>query len=182
MERNSTKQSSGHIRLSFHALCSYEYRHENSARIYRFHRAGSVCLADWFGTKLKAAQEQIDQTPAFANKAHVAFTEWLFIGHRPGTPSFTNMGGAIDTAGFFNMLMRNSSFVPISDMTGTMEFAGIWKSAARYMPLQGITYSSYIRPRMHRALSASRRSLAAIQYGMALDVCPIFPMCRISML
>ncbi|HEY1963309.1 MAG TPA: alpha-L-arabinofuranosidase C-terminal domain-containing protein, partial [Acidobacteriaceae bacterium] len=35
---------------------------------------------------------------------------------------------AIDTAGFFNMLMRNSSIVPISDMTGIMEFAGIWKN------------------------------------------------------
>jgi alpha-N-arabinofuranosidase len=38
------------------------------------------------------------------------------------------MGGAVDTAGFFNMLMRNAEVVPISDMTGIMEFAGIWKS------------------------------------------------------
>jgi alpha-N-arabinofuranosidase len=37
------------------------------------------------------------------------------------------MGGAINTAGFLNMLMRNSSIVPISDMTGILEFGGIWK-------------------------------------------------------
>jgi alpha-L-arabinofuranosidase len=79
------------------------------------------------GRKLQDEQDQINQYPAFANKAHVAFTEWLFIGHRPGTPSFTNMGGAIDTAGFFNMLMRHTSIVPTSDMTGIMDFAGIWK-------------------------------------------------------
>jgi alpha-N-arabinofuranosidase len=38
------------------------------------------------------------------------------------------MGGAVDAAGFLNMLMRNHSVVPISDMTGILDFAGIWKS------------------------------------------------------
>ncbi len=80
------------------------------------------------GRKLRADQQQIDEHPAFAHRAHVAFTEWLFIGNRAGVPSFRNMGGAVDTAGLFNMLMRNSDIVPISDMTGIMEFAGIWKS------------------------------------------------------
>ncbi len=80
------------------------------------------------GRKLRADQQQIDENPAFANRAHVAFTEWLFVGNRDGVPSFRNMGGAMDTAGLFNMLMRNSDVVPISDMTGIMEFAGIWKN------------------------------------------------------
>jgi alpha-N-arabinofuranosidase len=80
------------------------------------------------GRKLRADQQQIDENPAFAHRAHVAFTEWLFVGNRDGVPSFRNMGGAVDTAGFFNMLMRNSDVVPISDMTGIMEFAGIWKN------------------------------------------------------
>ncbi len=81
--------------------------------------------------KLRSQQEQINQNAAFADKAHIAFTEWLFIGNRPGTPNFTNMGGAIDAASFINMLMRNSSIVPISDMTGIMEFAGIWKKRSQ---------------------------------------------------
>jgi alpha-N-arabinofuranosidase len=80
------------------------------------------------GRKLRADQQQIDEHPAFAHRAHVAFTEWLFIGKRDGVPSFRNMGGAVDTAGLFNMLMRDTDVVPVSDMTGIMEFAGIWKS------------------------------------------------------
>jgi alpha-N-arabinofuranosidase len=83
------------------------------------------------GRKLQDEQDQINKYPAFAGKAHIAFTEWLFIGHLPGSPSFTNMGGAIDTAGFFNMLMRHTSIVPISDMTGIIDFAGIWKDRSQ---------------------------------------------------
>lgn len=79
------------------------------------------------GRKLQQEQDQIDTYPAFAHKAHIAFTEWLFVGPRPGTPNFSNMGGAVDTAGFLNMLMRHAGIVPVSDMTGIMDFAGIWK-------------------------------------------------------
>jgi alpha-N-arabinofuranosidase len=79
------------------------------------------------GNRLRQAQAQINGTPGYDGKAHIAFTEWLFIGERHDAPSFTNSGGAIITGGFLNMLMRNSEIVPISDMTGIMEFAGIWK-------------------------------------------------------
>ena len=92
-----------------------------------FITSAAFALPVELGRKLHDEQNQINQYPAFAHKAHVAFTEWLFIG-RPGTPSFRNMGGAVDAAGFLNMLMRNHSVVPISDMTGIMDFAGIWKS------------------------------------------------------
>jgi alpha-N-arabinofuranosidase len=111
-------------------------------------------------TKLKLAQEQIDQTPAFANKAHIAFTEWLFIGNRPGTPSFSNMGGAIDTAGFFNMLMRNSSIVPISDMTGIMEFGGIWKKRSQVYAAPG-----YYAFKLYSTAHASRPVRVEAQSG-----------------
>jgi alpha-L-arabinofuranosidase len=77
--------------------------------------------------RLQNAQKQINNTPGYAGKAHIAFTEWLFIGARNNAPDFRNTGGAIITGGFLNMLMRNSDIVPISDMTGIMEFAGIWK-------------------------------------------------------
>ena len=89
------------------------------------------------GRKLDDEQDQINKYPAFAGKAHIAFTEWLFIGSRPGTPNFTNMGGAIDTAGFFNMLMRHTSIVPVSDMTGIMDFAGIWKDRSQVFGAPG---------------------------------------------
>jgi alpha-N-arabinofuranosidase len=93
-----------------------------------FMTQAAFALPVGLGRKLRADQQQIDEHPAFAHRAHVAFTEWLFIGNRAGVPSFRNMGGAIDTAGFFNMLVRNADIVPVSDMTGIMEFAGIWKS------------------------------------------------------
>jgi alpha-N-arabinofuranosidase len=89
------------------------------------------------GRKLRADQQQIDEHADFAHRAHVAFTEWLFIGNRAGVPSFRNMGGAIDTAGFFNMVMRNADIVPISDMTGIMEFAGIWKAHSQVYAAPG---------------------------------------------
>jgi alpha-L-arabinofuranosidase len=93
--------------------------------------AAAFALPVELGRRLEQEQQQIDQFPAFAGKAHVAFTEWLFIGHRPGTPNFTNLGGAIDTAGFLNMIMRHAAITPISDMTGIMEFAGIWKKRSQ---------------------------------------------------
>jgi len=83
------------------------------------------------GRRLHKMQDQINGTPAFANKAHIAFTEWLYVGHRNDTPRFNNMAGAIGAAGFLNMLMKNADIVPISDMTGIMEFAGIWKKRSQ---------------------------------------------------
>ena len=86
------------------------------------------------GRRLRAMDRQIDGFPAFAGKTHIAFTEWLFAG-RNGTsrpsPSYDNMGGAVAAAGFFNMLMRNADIVPVSDMTGIVDFAGIWKNRGR---------------------------------------------------
>ncbi len=77
--------------------------------------------------RLRAMRDQIDATQ---QKGHVqiAFTEWLWAS-RPGAnaPNYDNFAGAITTAGFFNALMRSSAWVPISDMTGIVEFAGVWK-------------------------------------------------------
>jgi alpha-N-arabinofuranosidase len=47
------------------------------------------------------------------------------------------MGGALITAGFFNMLIQNADIVPISDMTGIMEFAGIWKKRGQVYAVPG---------------------------------------------
>jgi alpha-N-arabinofuranosidase len=41
------------------------------------------------------------------------------------------MGGAIATGGFLNMLLRTADIVPIADMTGIIEFGGIWKKRSR---------------------------------------------------
>ena len=80
------------------------------------------------GRSLQEMTEQIQQSGHHDTK--IAFTEWLFVSHSASAhaaPDFTNMGGAVITGGFLNMLLDHSTIVPISDMTGIMEFAGIWK-------------------------------------------------------
>lgn len=80
--------------------------------------------------KLRDMQKQIDD--AGHSKTHIAFTEWLFhAGNGNDAPGFNNLGGAVVAGSFFNMLLRNSNIVPISDMTGIIEFAGIWKKRSQ---------------------------------------------------
>ena len=86
------------------------------------------------GDDFNKMQQQVDAAPGWNGKAHFAVTEWLFnskgFGERNFTnesPSWVNEGGAVMAAGFFNTLLRHSDQVKIADMTGLMEFAGIWK-------------------------------------------------------
>ena len=87
------------------------------------------------GRQLHKIQEQINAKPGYRDEAHVAFTEWLWGCCRersvPNAPRYDNMAGAVTTAGFFNMLLQNADVVPVSDMTGIVEFAGIWKKRGR---------------------------------------------------
>jgi alpha-N-arabinofuranosidase len=87
------------------------------------------------GRQLRKMQSQIDQTAGYRGKAHLAFTEWLWVccdgKQAPDAPRWDNMAGAVTTAGFLNMLLQNADIVPISDMTGIIEFAGIWKKRGR---------------------------------------------------
>ncbi len=76
--------------------------------------------------RLREMKKQIDEHPAGRNNVKLAFTEWLFHGANR-SPRFDTMGGAVCTAGFLNTLMRVADFVPISDMTGLIEFGGVWK-------------------------------------------------------
>jgi alpha-N-arabinofuranosidase len=94
----------------------------------------TFALPEELGRKLRAMQAQINQSVNFRDRVHIAFTEWLFVccGAKPDTaPRWDNMGGAVAAGAFFNMLMRNADIVPISDMTGIIEFAGIWKKRGR---------------------------------------------------
>jgi len=71
--------------------------------------------------------KQTQENPQARDRVKTAFTEWLFWARQGDAPRYDNMGGAISTAGFLNMLMRVADIVPIADMTGIMEFGGIWK-------------------------------------------------------
>jgi alpha-N-arabinofuranosidase len=80
------------------------------------------------GRRLRAMNSQIGAS-AHAGRAKLAFTEWLYFDGRESaeTPRFDNLGGALCAAGMLNMIMSNADIVPVSDMTGGIEFAGLWK-------------------------------------------------------
>jgi alpha-L-arabinofuranosidase len=82
------------------------------------------------GRRLRDMNAQI-QDSQDRGRVKTAFTEWLFWAADGNSPRYDNMGGAIGTAGFLNMLLRNADIVPISDMTGIIEFGGIWKKRSR---------------------------------------------------
>jgi len=79
---------------------------------------------------LKNMHEQFETNPG-AGAGKTAFTEWLFWAPSDEFPRYDNMGGAIATGGFLNMLLRSAPIVPIADMTGIVEFGGIWKKRGR---------------------------------------------------
>jgi len=79
--------------------------------------------------KLHQMRQQLESSGA--KDVRTAFTEWLFHAPEDVAPRFDNMGGAIATGGFLNMLLRNADIVPVSDMTGVIEFGGIWKKRGR---------------------------------------------------
>ncbi len=83
--------------------------------------------------RLRMMKQQIDAGERTRGKVKIAFTEWLFASPDKQAPMFRNLGGALCTAGFLNTLMRVADFVTISDMTGLVEFGGIWQN-------HGVTY------------------------------------------
>lgn len=82
-------------------------------------------------TQLRSMKQQIDADPKTRDRVKIAFTEWLFAGSASQAPMYENMGGALCSAGFLNTLMRVSDFTSISDMTGNIEFGGIWQKRGR---------------------------------------------------
>lgn len=78
--------------------------------------------------RLREMKEQLDR---HRSPARIAFTEYLFHGSDDRVPRFTNLGGAIDTAGMCNTFIRVSDFLTLADMTGTVEFGGVWKKRSQ---------------------------------------------------
>ena len=87
----------------------------------------------------------MDEHPELRGKVHLAVTEWLFnskgYGERNFTdesPSWMNEGGAVMAAGFLNTVLRHTAEIKITDMTGIMEFAGIWKRREQVYRRSGV--------------------------------------------
>lgn len=102
--------------------------------------------------RLRLMKQQIDADPQARGRVQIAFTEWLFHGGQGNnSPSFANMGGALCAAGFLNTLIRVSDFTTVSDMTGLIEFGGIWQK-------RGVVYGvpAYWAFRMYSTADATR--------------------------
>ena len=91
----------------------------------------ALALPTGLERRLREMKKQIDGNPATRERVKIAFTEWLFTGPVSGSPMFDNLGGALCTAGFLNTLMRVADFTSVADMTGTIEFGGIWQKRGR---------------------------------------------------
>lgn len=83
------------------------------------------------GRGLDLMKAQLDENLLTRGRAKLAFTEWQFWSPRAEDPRFTNLGGAINSAAFFNMLARRADFVPVSNMSNLVHFAGIHRQRGR---------------------------------------------------
>lgn len=99
-----------------------------------FTAAAAYALPYAVGPYFDQVQAQVDAHPGLRGKVHFAVTEWLFNSKGNGernftneSPSWMNEGGAVMAAGFLNTVLRHAAEVNLTDMTGMMEFAGIWK-------------------------------------------------------
>lgn len=97
------------------------------------------------GRALTPIRDQINANPSTRGRVRLAFTEWLFVAsEKTEAPRFDNLGGALITAGWLNMLLQNADFVPVSDMTGLLEFGGISKRRGQvYLSPQCMAFSLY---------------------------------------
>jgi alpha-N-arabinofuranosidase len=98
-----------------------------------FMAAAAYAVPFAVGGNLDRMQAQVDAVPGYRD-THFAVTEWLFNSKGQGERNFTNEspssrneGGAIMIASTYNTYFRHSSQVRLVDITGLMEFAGIWK-------------------------------------------------------
>lgn len=100
---------------------------------------------------LKEMSAQIESDPKWKGRAQIAFSEWLFHGPADRVPSFTNMGSAVIVGGLLNAFLRNTDIVPVSTMTGLMDFHGIHKAKG-----QAFGTPSYWAFRMYANAGAAR--------------------------
>src|SRR5258708_36124537 len=110
--------------LSSHFIVTENVLLPNATNTFR---TMAMLAAPWGLTERIHAMKQ-QAVAAHRPEMKFAFTEWLMIANNSHTvPNYDNVGGALFAGGFLNAMMRNSDAVSIADMTGILEFGGIWK-------------------------------------------------------
>jgi len=111
--------------LSTHFVVGAQVRRRDPSP--EFVALASLALPLGLERQLRQMKAQIDADPRTRDRVKIAFTEWLFHGPDDRVPRFTNLGGALLAAGFLNTLIWVADFTPVADMTGLVEFGGIWQ-------------------------------------------------------
>ncbi len=94
--------------------------------------AADLALPVGVGNELERLRAQIQSFPSTRDRVKMSYSEWMFRSPpASGLPNYDNLGGALIAAGWLNMLARHADFIPLANMTGLMEFAGIHKRRGR---------------------------------------------------
>lgn len=94
--------------------------------------AADLALPVGVGREVERIRAQIQSFPSTRDRVKVSYSEWMFRSPQGSLlPNYDNMGGAVIAAGWFNMLVRHADFIPLANMTGLVEFAGIHKRRGR---------------------------------------------------
>jgi alpha-N-arabinofuranosidase len=88
---------------------------------------------------------QINDNPKTRDRVKIAFTEYLFWAEENSENiRFDNLGGAINGAAWMNMLLARADYVPVADLTGIIDFAGIQKKRSKvFLAPQAWAFSLY---------------------------------------
>ena len=119
-----------------------------------FTHAADLAVPVGVGRQLDQMRGQLAADARTAGRVKLAFTEWQFWSPDPDDPRFTNLGGAINSAAFLTMLARRSDFVPLSNMSNLVHFAGIHRQRGQ----------TFVTPSYH-VLSLYRRAAGSRVLG-----------------
>jgi alpha-N-arabinofuranosidase len=123
-----------------------------------FRTMAMLALPWGLSERIRAMKQQA--VDAHRPKVQFAFTEWLMGANNSRTvPNYNNMGGAVLAGGFLNAMMRNSDAVSIANMTGIVEFGGIWKKREQvYVSPAYWVLRTYANARPHTLLRVESTS------------------------
>ncbi len=117
--------------VTTHLVADLEHTLDRSANYDTIVAAG-LALPVGVGRALGRIRAQIDANSSTRERVKVAYSEWLFRSPEGSRlPNFDNMGGAVIAAAWLNMLARNADWIPMANMTGLVEFGGIYKRRGR---------------------------------------------------
>jgi len=122
-----------------------------------FRTMAMLALPWGLSERIRAMKQQAVE--AHRPKVQFAFTEWLMGANSRTVPNYNNMGGAVLAGGFLNAMMRNSDAVSIANMTGIVEFGGIWKKREQvYVSPAYWVLRTYANARPHTLLRVESTS------------------------